>query len=320
MPARCKFPWRIAAATGLTALLFSGAALAQIPRVAVTSIVESSALDAIRDGLRDGLSAAGHGLRFDFTSARADRNVAASIVHGFAEDNATVIVAISTPSAQAALEVAPQAPVMFVGNEPPVKSGGADAGPLPPNFTGLTLPLPGANTIKLMQEFMPGLRRIALLRGPASPRSDVAEADLRQAATALGWQFESRTLAKAEDARAAVESLVASADAFVLANDPQVAGGMPQIVATAEAKLRPLFALGSDLVPRGAVAALDYDNYRVGQQASAIVLRLLRGEPPQSIPVAPATADKITVNIDAAERTGTKVPQAVLARAAAIVD
>ncbi|MSO71462.1 MAG: hypothetical protein EXQ88_05560 [Alphaproteobacteria bacterium] len=325
MLARCKFPWRAGAITGLTAaLLFAAPSEAQVPHVAVTSIVELSSLDAIRDGLRDGLGAAGfaagRGLRFDYASARADLRAAAAIVRRFAEENATVIVAISTPSAQAALEVAPQAPVMFIGTEPPVRTAGADGNALPPNFTGLTLPLPGANTLKLMQEFMPGLRRVALLRGPASARSDRAEADLRQAAAALGWQFESRTLARAEEARAVVGALTAIADAFIVANDPQVATAMPQIVAIAEAKLRPLFSLSSELVPRGAVAALDYDNYRVGQQAAGVVLRLLRGEPAQAIPVMPATADKITVNIDAAERTGTKVPQAVLARASAIVD
>jgi len=331
MHARCKFPWRRATGTapghsvpGVTAALLllaaAGAATAQMPHVAVTAIVEQSALDAVREGLREGLAAAGYvagrGLRYDFVSARADPQAAAAIVRRFAGERPTVIVAISTPSAQAAVAAAPQTPIVFVGVEAPAADGGA----LPPNMTGLTQPPPGADMLRLMREFMPGLRRVALLRGTASARAEAAETGLREAAAGLGLQFESRTVATPEEARAAAEALAAGADAFVLVNDPAVARAMPALVAVAEAKLRPLFALDSELVPRGAVAALEYDNYRVGKQLAGVVLRLLGGEPVSAIPVAPALADRTTVNIDAAERTGTRVPPAVLARAAVIVD
>src|SRR5690554_4665260 len=73
--------------------------------VAVTSIVEHPALDSIKDGVKEALTAAGYtedkGLKWAFQTAQGNTAIAAQIARKFVGDNPDIIVAIATPSAQA---------------------------------------------------------------------------------------------------------------------------------------------------------------------------------------------------------------------------
>src|SRR5690625_4792415 len=73
--------------------------------VSVSSIVEHPALDSIRDGVQDVLSEHGYseenGLKWQFQTAQGNTAIAAQIARKFVGDDSDVIVAISTPSAQA---------------------------------------------------------------------------------------------------------------------------------------------------------------------------------------------------------------------------
>src|SRR5690606_26373730 len=83
-------------------LALSTAAYAQTVKVSVTAIVEHPALDAVRDGVRDGLGEAGYkegeNLEFTYESAQGNTATAAQIAREFVGNNPNVIVPISTPS------------------------------------------------------------------------------------------------------------------------------------------------------------------------------------------------------------------------------
>ena len=85
--------------------------------VAVTAIVEHPALDACRDGIRDELKANGYeegkNLSFVYESAQGNPGTAVQIAQKFVGENPTVIVPISTPSAQAVVGATTDIPVVF---------------------------------------------------------------------------------------------------------------------------------------------------------------------------------------------------------------
>ena len=91
----------------LAALALAGAsgAAAEPKNVAITAIVEHPALDAVRDGVKKGLAdlgyAEGTDVTFAYESAQGNPATAAQIARQFVGDAPAVIVAISTPSAQA---------------------------------------------------------------------------------------------------------------------------------------------------------------------------------------------------------------------------
>src|SRR5262249_45299198 len=115
--------------------------------VAVTAIVEHPALDACRDGIRDELKAGGYeegkNLKFVYESAQGNPGTAVQIAQKFVGENPTVIVPISTPSAQAVIGATTDIPVVFTAVTDPLgakvvtnlqKTGG--------NVTGRSAPSP----------------------------------------------------------------------------------------------------------------------------------------------------------------------------------
>ena len=92
--------------------------------VAVTAIEKHPALDACRDGVRDALKAAGYvqgkNLEFIYEEAKGDPAIALKIAQKFAKDRPNVIVAISTPSAQAIAKTTVEIPVVFTAVTDPL--------------------------------------------------------------------------------------------------------------------------------------------------------------------------------------------------------
>ena len=90
------------------AALAAPAAWAQQKTVGITAIVEHPALDAIRKGAQDELRALGWSedkLKVQYQSAQGSAATAGQIAKKFAGDKVDAIIAIATPSAQAAAKV-----------------------------------------------------------------------------------------------------------------------------------------------------------------------------------------------------------------------
>ena len=92
--------------------------------VSVSSIVEHPALDSIRDGVKHTLEEAGYtesnGLKWQFQTAQGNTAIATQIARKFVGDNSDVIVAISTPSAQAVLASTKSIPIVHSAVTDPV--------------------------------------------------------------------------------------------------------------------------------------------------------------------------------------------------------
>lgn len=115
--------WPALAALTLTAAAWAPAQ-AQEKSVAVTAIVEHPALDAVRDGVKDALKAAGFeegkNLKWQYQSAQGNTGTAAQIARKFIGDKPDAIVAIATPSAQAVVAATKTVPVVFSAVTDPV--------------------------------------------------------------------------------------------------------------------------------------------------------------------------------------------------------
>ncbi len=105
------------AAAALAAFAVATGAQAAEKSVAITQIVEHPALDACRQGVQDALTEAGFvtgkSLKWQYESAQGNMATAVQIARKFVGDAPDVIVAIATPSAQAAVAATKTIPVVF---------------------------------------------------------------------------------------------------------------------------------------------------------------------------------------------------------------
>jgi putative tryptophan/tyrosine transport system substrate-binding protein len=304
--------------------LFTAPAMAADVTVAVTAIVEHPALDAARDGIRDGLADAGfkvgENLTFVYESAQGNPAIAAQIARKFVGDAPTVIVPISTPSAQAVVAATKDIPVVFTAVTDPVGAELVTDAAMPGgNVTGVSDLSPLADHLALIKEITPDAKKIGVIFNPGEANSVSLIDKLKELAGPAGYEIVEATATKTADVQQAARSLVGKVDVIYIPTDNTVVSALEAAVQVAEQNKIPLYAGDTDSVPRGAIAAIGFNYYDIGLQTANIVVKVLNGTSPGSIPVTQAQGTNLVVNPGAAEKMGVTIPQDVVSRANTVV-
>lgn len=305
-------------------LALSTAAFAQSAKVSVTSIVEHPALDAVRDGVRDGLEEAGYtgeNLEFTYESAQGNTATAAQIAREFAGSGPDVIVPISTPSAQAAAAATRDIPIVFSAVTDPVSAGLVESAEAPGgNVTGVSDLTPIADHVALIKELVPSAERVGFVYNPGEANSVVLLELFKKAAEEQGIQVVEAPANRSSDVQGAARSLVGNAQAMYVPTDNTIVSALESLIAVAEQNDLPLISGDTDSVERGALASVSFNYYDVGKKTAEIVLRVLEGENPGEIPVSYAEGTDLVVNRKAAEAMGVTLPDAVVQRASKVIE
>jgi putative ABC transport system substrate-binding protein len=293
--------------------------------VAVTAIEKHPALDACRDGVRDALKAAGYvsgkNLEFIYEEAKGDPAIATKIAQKFAKDKPNVIVAISTPSAQAIAKTTVGIPVVFTAVTDPL---GAQIVPnmnRPGGYTtGISDLAPVKKQFDLIMEITPDARRIGVLFNPKESNSRTLVRLMKMAATNNFLTVVETPVAKSSDVAAAAETLKGKADVIFVPTDNTVIAMLDAVIKVGIDSQIPVYAGDIDSVKHGAVAAVGFDYYSVGFQTGNLVVRILKGARPGTIPVAVVEDTFLHVNPGMAEKMGVTIPQDVVDRADLVVE
>ncbi|MGO4305667.1 ABC transporter substrate-binding protein [Cupriavidus sp. RAF12] len=292
------------------ALLYGGAVQAQTaPTVKVLSIVDHPALDAIRDGVRDELKAAGYdadkNLKWEYQSAQGNTGTAAQIARKFVGDQPSAIVAIATPSAQAVVAATKAVPVVYSGVTDPVaaqlvKGWGASG----TNVTGVSDKLPLDKQVALIKRVVPKVKTVGMVYNPGEANSVVVVKELKEMLAKQGLALKEAAAPRTVDIGPAAKSLIGKVDVIYTNTDNNVVSAYEALVKVANESKIPLVAADTDSVKRGAIAALGINYGDLGHQTGKVVVRILKGEKPGAI--ASQTSDNLElfVNTSAAEKQG----------------
>ncbi|WP_026960250.1 ABC transporter substrate-binding protein [Aliagarivorans taiwanensis] len=304
--------------------LFAAGASAASAYVATTAIVEHPALDAVRDGVKAVLEENGYSgdkLKFTYESAQGQPAIAAQIARKLVGEKPDVIVAIATPSAQAAVTASKDIPVVFSVVTDPIGAKVVPSLTAPgSNVTGLSDMVNVEQHLALIREFLPDLKRLGIPFNPGEANSVAIVEAMKQAAAAQGIEVVESAAPKSSDVMIATKQLVGKVDAVYATTDNTIISAFESVVKVGiDAKL-PVFAADTASVERGAVAAVGYDYAALGRQTGELVLKVLAGENPGDIDVKMAEGTDLYVNPKIAKRMGVSIPDAVLARANKVID
>jgi len=303
---------------------FSAPALAQQKSVAVTAIVEHPALDSVRDGVKEGLAAAGFeegkNLKWQYQSAQGNTGTAAQIARKFVGDRPDVIVAIATPSAQAVAAATKEIPLVYSAVTDPMAAQLVPSmAPSGTNVTGVSDVLELDRQIALMKQVVPTAKRVGVVYNPGEANSVVVVKALRDALPKQGMSLVEAAAPRTVDVGAAARSLIGKVDLFYTSTDNNVVSAYESLVKVGNDAKIPMIAADTDSVKRGAIAALGIDYRNLGRQTGAIVARILKGEKPGTIASETSSKLELFVNPGAAEKQGVKLSDAVLKSAAQVV-
>lgn len=308
------------------ALLFgAGVAMAQAPLVAVTSIVDHPALNAVHEGARDALAKAGFNdgkeIRILFENAQGQPATAVQIARKFAGESPAVIIAISTPSAQAAAAATKTIPVVFSAVTDPVGAQLVASVEAPGgNVTGVSDRTPVDDQVALIRELTPDVKTIGVLFNPGEPNSVTSVNDLRVAAGKVGLTVIEAPATKTAEVQGAARALVGKADAAFVPTDNTVVSAFEAVAGALTAAKIPLYAADTDSVARGALASVGFNYRQIGERTGELAARILKGEKPAALPVQFGQGTDLFVNKGVAEKIGVPLPEAVLQRAVTVID
>ena len=315
--------WPALAALTLTAAAWAPAQ-AQEKSVAVTAIVEHPALDAVRDGVKAALKAAGFeegkNLKWQYQSAQGNTGTAAQIARKFIGDKPDAIVAIATPSAQAVVAATKTVPVVFSAVTDPVAAKlVASWEPSKNNVTGVSDLLALDKQIELIKQVVPAAKRVGMVYNPGEANSVVVVKEIKQLLEKQGMALVEASAPRSVDVGSAARSLIGKVDVIYTNTDNNVVSSYEALVKVGQEAKLPLIASDTDSVKRGAIAALGINYRDLGEQTGRMVARILKGEKPGDLKPETSTKMELFVNPGAAEKQGVKLPDALVKSAAQVV-
>ncbi|CAM3357256.1 ABC transporter substrate-binding protein [Hydrogenibacillus schlegelii] len=284
--------------------------------IGITQIVEHPSLDAIREGILEGLAEAGYvegkTLQVDYENAQGDRSIATAIAEKFAASPLDLVIAITTTSAQAVKEAVTDKPIVFAAVTDPVAAGLVEALDRPgERITGSSDQTPVDLELDLIRKVLPDARTIGIVYHSGEVNAEAQLRATEAAARDRGLAIEKRGVTAAAEVPQAVASIARRVDAFLILNDNLVVSAADAYLDAAGEARKPVFASDPDTVAKGAVATYGIDQRALGRRTGEIAARILDGTPPSAIPVLVVRDTELVVNRRALERLGIVLPAAL---------
>lgn len=293
-------------------------------RIGISQFVQAPPLDAAVEGFKQAFADAGYvegeDVEFDLKNANAEVPTASTIAQAFAEDGLDLVLAVATPSAQAAMQNIVDVPVLFTAVTDPVAADLVESSEEPgSNVTGTSDMNPVDDQIGLIEEIDPDAKKIGVVYSSGEVNSEVQVKLAREAAEKRGMELVEQTVTNANELKQATEAL-GDVDAIYTPSDNLVVSGLGSIISVAEERGILVVGADSEHVKGGAVATIGIDYEKLGYQTGEMAIRVLEGADPATMPVETSKDLELVVNLQAAERLGVTVPQELVDRAASVTE
>jgi len=290
--------------------------------VAIATLMSHPALDAVQDNLKKELErqglVEGKNLRYIIRNANGQVQLAANIATELESQNPDVIVAVTTPMAQAVAKTA-RCPVVFAAVTDPVGAGlvkSLDKGE--DTITGTSDAWPYEDQLKLIRQISPNAKRLGVLYNPGEAASQYGIKEIRRFAPSLGFELVEGSVSSTGEVYPVAQNLAGRVDALFLSSDNTVIGGVAAAVKVAVEHKIPLYVGDSGTVEKGGLAAVSVGYAELGTETGKLVIRSLNGE--RNIPTLVARGSEVYINKKAAEMMGVTVPDEVLRNATKVYE
>jgi putative tryptophan/tyrosine transport system substrate-binding protein len=309
-----------------TLVLMGGTVCAAPLKIGISQIVEHPALDNCRDGFVDGMEEAGfvtsEDVIYDFQNAQGEFSNAISIAQKFKDDNVDIIVAISTPIAQAAAQVTSEIPIIIGAITDPVAANIAESWESSGNnITGMSDAAPNEAQLKLIPRFFPDATRVGTIYNAGEANSVVQVELSGEICQELGLELVEVTASNSSEVLMAAQSLVGRVDVFYIVTDNVAVSAISSIVKVSLEEKIPIILADPTNIPDGGFASFGIDYFTLGQKSAEKAVQILEGKSPSEIPIGKLDKPeelKFVINMDIAQQLNLEVPDDLLMEADSI--
>lgn len=295
-------------------------------KIGICKIVEHPALDAVERGVIDALTAAGYEQGVDveylLASAQGDPGTAVTIAQNYQTRGVNLIVAIATPTAQAAVQVfrGSATPIVYAAVTDPVAAGLVSSATDPSmngNVTGVSDMIPVGAHLQLLRDLGAAIHRVGMVYNPGEANSVILTELALAEASGLGLEIVTAPADSTANVPMAAQSLIGRVDAYYVTTDNAVVSAIDSVLAASEEARVPFLVADPTSLAHATLAA-GFDYYQHGLLAGDVVLRILAGARPDSLPVTYQARAEVQLNLDQAARIGFVFPTAVIDAASSV--
>ncbi|MDY4011309.1 MAG: ABC transporter substrate-binding protein [Fusobacterium gastrosuis] len=283
-------------------------------KIGVTQIVEHPSLDAARKGIEKAIKdkAPEKKVKIEYQSAQGDFGTAQLIAKSYVSSKKDMIVAISTPSAQAALNATKTIPIVYTA-----VTDGASAGLKGDNITGTSDMSPLDKQISLINDILPKAKKVGFLYNPSEQNSLLLLKKFNEIAKVKELTVVEKGVSSVNDINLAIDSLLGQIDVLYIPTDNLVVSSASLVLQKANRKKIPVISSIEDIVKKGALATESIDYEKLGYQTGERIVEILNGKNPKAIPVETLKETTLIINKKAAQTykidlNNTKLKNAVL--------
>jgi putative ABC transport system substrate-binding protein len=297
----------------------SVAACAEGIRVAVVESRKLSAYDQALQGFGEAVNKRGFDPEFVRYVIGTDVGSAQELDSVLDQTGARIILALGTDAARMVKDCHSDIPSVFSmvsepGESGLLNSGGNGGTPM----TGVCLDVPVEDQFLSLLDVVPRAKRIGVIYNPQESQFLVDEA--RNAANRMNLGLVAYPIHSEAEVPEGLSTLRPKIDALWLVSDRTVltTQTLQYVFLYAFQTNLPLMGLSEHFVKMGALFAVGPDYQDVGMQSGEFAAQILRGRPPDELPVASPRKVLLSLNLRTAQIIGLDIPEGVVRKAASV--
>ena len=285
--------------------------------------VYTDPLLSLRAGLRELGYVEGKNIIFEYRFAEAKYERLPGLAAELIRSKVDVIVVHASPGSRAVKQATSTIPIVMLAVGDPVGTGFVASLAHPGgNITGVSNidTILDGKRLQLLKELLPKLSRVAVLRNPANPVSELQFREIQAAARSLGIEtqtFDVRDPMELESVFSVIAK--AHADALTVIADPMFLSQRNQIANLTITKRLPSIFARNENVKAGGL--MSYGSTLADQfhLATTYVDKILKGAKPGDLPVQEPTRTYLVINLKTAKALGLTIPESLLRRADEVI-
>lgn len=292
-------------------------------KIGVVQITEHPSLDTIRESFMEEMKALGYDeskVIFDVKNAQGEQTNLSTICKKFVGDKSDMIVAIATPTAQAAAATTTDIPVLFSAVTDPVAAKLVEDPNAPSgNVTGTSDAIPVDQVLELCKQLTPDVKKIGFLYTSSEINSQVTVQKAMEIAKTMGYECKEASISESSELQQAAESLANDVDAIYTPIDNTIATAMQVLSKVGKDRKIPIYVGADSMVVDGGFATVGIEYTELGKKTAQMAKEILEGKPVREVPVATLDHFATFINQSTADAIGVTISDDVKA-SATIVD
>ncbi|HEL1074358.1 TPA: peptide ABC transporter substrate-binding protein [Streptococcus equi subsp. zooepidemicus] len=289
----------------------------RVVKVGILQLVTHEALDQIAQGIKDELKKhhqPEQKVSITLMNAEGDQSKIQTMSRQLVKTN-DIVVGIATPAAQGLAAATKTIPVVMSAISDPVGAKLVKHLDRPEaNVTGLSNKVPVRQTVDLIKEMTPQVKRVGVLYASSEDNSISQVKDFTALAEKQGLEVLAYAVPSTNEVTTTMSVMTEKVDAVFIPQDNTIASAFSAVVAASNAAQLPVYSSVDTMVEQGSLASISQSQYQLGVETARQVLQLMAGKEVSEVPVKVVDNGKPFLNVKVARDLGLVLSKDLLKR------